>query len=119
MRLLVTGGAGFIGSNFIRYMLKKYPEYKIINLDALTYAGSVNNLEDIKDNPNYKFIKGDICDKKSVEDVISEVDCVINIAAETHVDNSIKNPSLFIQTNVLGTLNLMEVSMRKKVSRFI
>ena len=90
MRILVTGGAGFIGSCFVRHMLKNHPEYKIINLDALTYCGNLENLDDVKDNPNYTFFKGNICDKMLVRELMSEVDCVVNFAAESHVDNSIK-----------------------------
>ncbi len=119
MNLLVTGGAGFIGSCFIRHMLKKHPDYKIINLDNLTYAGNIENLNDCKDNSNYKFIKGNICDKKLVRDIISQVDCVVNFAAESHVDNSIKNPEIFIETNVQGTLNLLQASKELGVERYL
>ena len=92
MRLLVTGGAGFIGSCFVRHVLKKHPDYKIINLDALTYCGNLENLDDLKGNPNHTFVKGNICDRKLAQELISEVDCVVNFAAESHVDNSIKHP---------------------------
>ncbi len=119
MKLLVTGGAGFIGSCFVRYMLKKYPDYKIINLDALTYAGNIENLNDIKDNPNYKFVKGNICDKNLVSELISQVNCVINFAAESHVDRSIKNPEIFIETNIQGTLNLLQVSKELGIDRYL
>ena len=98
--LLVTGGAGFIGSCFVRHELKKHPDYKIINLDALTYCGNIENLDDIKDNPNYTFVHGNICDRKLVRELVSESDCVINFAAESHVDNSIKHPEIFVETNV-------------------
>ena len=92
--LLVTGGAGFIGSCFVRHVLKKHPDYKIINLDALTYCGNIENLKDIESNPNYTFVHGNICDKNLARELIEQSDCVINFAAESHVDNSIKNPPL-------------------------
>lgn len=119
MRLLVTGGAGFIGSCFIRHMLNKYPDYKIINLDLLTYCGNLNNLSDVENNPNYTFVKGNICDKTLVRNLISEVDCIINFAAESHVDNSIKNPEVFIETNVNGTLNLLQAANEIGIKKFI
>ena len=119
MRILVTGGAGFIGSCFVRYMLKKHPDYQIINLDALTYAGNIQNLDDVKDNPNYRFIHGNICDRKLIPEIMREVDCVINFAAESHVDNSIKNPFIFIETNVQGTLNLLNSARENKIERFL
>lgn len=117
--LLVTGGAGFIGSCFIRHVLRKRPDYKIINLDALTYCGNIDNLKDIENNPNYTFVHGNICDSKLVRELIREVDCVVNFAAESHVDNSIKNPEIFIETNVKGTLNLLQASREIKVERFL
>jgi len=106
---LVTGGAGFIGSNFILYILKKYSDVKIVNLDKLTYAGNLENLREIEDNPNYTFVQGDICDKKLVEELFNEYDItyVVNFAAESHVDRSIKDPEVFALTNVLGTVNLL------------
>lgn len=119
MRLLVTGGAGFIGSCFIRYILNKYPDYKIINLDLLTYCGNLKNLSDVENNPNYTFVKGDICDKNLVKNLISNVDCIVNFAAESHVDNSIKNPEVFIETNVKGTLNLLQVANEIGIKKFI
>ncbi|MBR5303672.1 MAG: dTDP-glucose 4,6-dehydratase [Candidatus Gastranaerophilales bacterium] len=119
MRLLVTGGAGFIGSCFVRHILKKHPEYKIINLDALTYCGNLENLDDLKNNPNHQFVKGNICDRKLAQELISEVDCVVNFAAESHVDNSIKHPEIFVETNVQGTLNLLQVSKELGVDRFL
>ncbi len=103
MKILVTGGAGFIGSCFIRHILNTYPDYKVINLDALTYAGNIENLNDVKDNKNYTFIHGNICDRKLVPDIVSEADCIINFAAESHVDRSITGPEIFIETNVSGT----------------
>lgn len=119
MRLLVTGGAGFIGNCFIRHILKKHPDYKVFNLDALTYAGNIENLNDVKDNPNYKFIHGNICDKKLVRELISQVDAVVNFAAESHVDRSITGPEIFIETNVQGTLNLLQASKEIGVERFL
>lgn len=117
--ILVTGGAGFIGSCFVRHILKKYPDYKVINLDALTYCGNIENLKDIENNPNYTFVYGNICDKKLVRDIIGEVDCVVNFAAESHVDNSIKNPEIFIETNVKGTLNLLQACKEIGIEKFL
>lgn len=119
MKILVTGGCGFIGSCFIRHMLSKHPEYKIINLDALTYCGNLENLKDIENNPNYRFVHGNICDKSLVRGFIKEVDCVVNFAAESHVDNSIKTPEIFIETNVQGTLNLLQASKELGIDRFL
>lgn len=112
--LLVTGGAGFIGSNFIHYFLNKYNKYLIVNLDLLTYAGNLNNLADISNIENYKFINGDIRDTELVKKLFKDFDVrhVIHFAAESHVDNSIKDPTIFIETNVLGTLNLLEVARK-------
>lgn len=117
--LLVTGGAGFIGSCFVRHELKKHPDYKIINLDALTYCGNIENLKDVEKNPNYKFVHGNICDRKLVRELVAESDCVINFAAESHVDNSIKHPEIFIETNVQGTLNLLQASKEIGVERYL
>jgi len=117
--ILVTGGAGFIGSCFIRHMLNKHPDYKIINLDALTYCGNLENLKDVENNPNYTFVHGNICDKNLVNEIIKEVDAVVNFAAESHVDNSIKNPEIFVQTNVLGTLNLLHASKEFGIERYL
>ena len=110
--ILVTGCAGFIGSNFVPYFLEKYKEYNIINLDLLTYAGDLKNLKECEDNPRYKFIKGDICNRELVEFIFTEYDIqgVIHFAAESHVDNSIKNPGVFIETNVNGTFTLVDVA---------
>jgi len=112
--ILVTGCAGFIGSNFVPYFLEKYPEYKIINLDLLTYAGDLENLTECENNPNYKFIKGNICNRELVEFLFSEynIQGVIHFAAESHVDNSIKNPGIFIETNVNGTFTLIDVAYK-------
>ena len=117
--ILVTGGAGFIGSNFIHYILKKYPNYRIINLDKLTYAGNLDNLKDIESNLRYKFVKGDICDEKAVSKTIKGVDVVVNFAAETHVDRSIDDPASFIKTDILGTWVLLEAVKRYKIKKFL
>ena len=110
--ILVTGGAGFIGSNFVPYMVSKYPDYKIINLDKLTYAGNLNNLKECENAANYKFVKGDICDRPLVEKLFNDHDIrgVVHFAAESHVDNSITGPQAFIETNVLGTFTLLDVA---------
>lgn len=110
--ILVTGGAGFIGSHVVRLFVNKYSEYHIVNLDKLTYAGNLENLRDIEDFPNYTFVKDDICDEKAVKDIFSkyEITGVIHLAAESHVDRSIKDPSAFVQTNVLGTVNLLNIA---------
>jgi len=109
-RLLVTGGAGFIGSNFIRYVLNNYPEVFVLNLDILTYAGSLNNLKDLPINSQYKFIEMDICEQDSVSEVINNnnIDAIVHFAAESHVDRSILGPSVFVRTNILGTFSLLE-----------
>ncbi len=117
--MLVTGGAGFIGSCFIRHILKKYPDYKVINLDALTYCGNLENLDDIKENPNYEFVHGNICDKNLVRNLIKKCDYVVNFAAESHVDNSIKYPEIFVETNVQGTLNLLQACRELGIERFL
>jgi len=119
MRLLITGGAGFIGSHFIRYMISKYPEYQIINLDKLTYAGNLENLREVEQCPNYRFVKGDICDPNLVNTLASDTDIIINFAAETHVDRSILDPGSFIQTDVQGTYVLMEAARRSHHQRYI
>ena len=119
-KILVTGGAGFIGSNFIRYMLKKHEDYKIINLDKLTYAGNLDNLKDIEDNPNYRFIRGDIYDVNLVNDIVkNNVDTIINFAAETHVDRSIEDPSEFMRTDFQGVYVLLEAARKHNISKFI
>lgn len=120
MKLLITGGAGFIGSNFVQYMLKQYPTYKIINLDILTYAGNLENLRLAEQNDNYQFIKGDIADHSLVESIFKGgIDVVVNFAAESHVDRSILEPSIFVKTNVMGTQVLLECSKKYKVNKFV
>lgn len=118
MKLLVTGGAGFIGSNFILYWLKKYPQDKIVNLDKLTYAGNLENLKSIEKNPNYEFIHGDICNPKLVNSLTEKTDVIIHFAAESHVDRSIFDPAPFIKTNIEGTYVLLEAALKNKVKRF-
>lgn len=110
--ILVTGGAGFIGANFVPYFAKKYADYQVINLDKLTYAGNLDNLSDCADCANYKFVQGDICDRDLVEKLFRENDIrgVVHFAAESHVDNSITGPKAFIETNVLGTFTLLDVA---------
>ena len=117
--ILVTGGAGFIGNCFIRHMLQKYSNYKIINLDALTYAGNLENLYDVKDNPNYEFVNGDISDKDLVTQIVSGVDMIVNIAAETHVDRSITGPEIFIETNIKGTMTLLQAAKEFNIERYL
>ena len=118
MKLLVTGGAGFIGSNFIHYWLKNHPGDKIVNLDILTYSGNLENLSDVENNPNYKFIRGDICNPDQVKQAMEQVDTVVHFAAESHVDRSIFDPSLFVKTNVLGTQVLLEAALSQNIKRF-
>jgi len=118
MKILVTGAAGFIGSNFIRYWLNKYPNDNIINLDALTYAGNLENLRDLENAPNYKFVKGDICDQAVVNDAVKGVDLIVHFAAESHVDRSVLDAENFIKTNVLGTYNLLEAAKNNGLKRF-
>ncbi|MCQ2181673.1 MAG: dTDP-glucose 4,6-dehydratase [Bacteroidales bacterium] len=110
--IIITGGAGFIGSHVVRLFVNKYPDYRIINLDKLTYAGNLANLKDIEDKPNYKFVRMDVCDCEGVLDIMKEerVDGIIHLAAETHVDRSIKNPSAFAETNVIGTLSMLQAA---------
>lgn len=119
MRILVTGGAGFIGSNFIRYVLNKGRNCEVINLDILSYAGNLENLKDLEKDPRYTFIKGDICDSKIVDKAIKGCDYVANFAAESHVDRSIIDPSEFVRTNVLGAHVLLEAACKTKVTKFI
>jgi dTDP-glucose 4,6-dehydratase len=121
MKLLITGGAGFIGSNFVRFMVNKYPQYQIVNLDLLTYAGNLENLKDIEDKPNYKFVKGDIADRSFVNNLFEQekFDYVINFAAESHVDRSITNPEIFVQTNIQGTLALLDAAKEIGVKKYL
>ncbi len=118
MKLLVTGGAGFIGANFILYWFKNHPADSVLNLDKLTYAGNLENLKSVSDNSNYKFIQGDICDPKIVAQVMSGVDWVVHFAAESHVDRSIAQPAEFVKTNVLGTQVLLDAAVTAGVKRF-
>ncbi len=120
MKILVTGGAGFIGSNYLHYVVDKYPEDEYVCLDALTYAGNYENLLPISDKKNFKFVKGDITDKEFVDKLFDQekFDAVINFAAESHVDNSIKNPSVFLTTNIIGTQTLMDASRKYGVKRY-
>lgn len=117
MKLLITGGAGFIGSNFIHYILKKYSEYSVINLDALTYAGNLENLKNWEGDARYRFVKGSVTDKKLVDGLVAEADVIAHFAAESHVDRSIMSPQAFIDTNVFGTYILLEAA-RKHSKRF-
>ncbi len=118
MKLLVTGGAGFIGSHFILYWMKNHPEDKIINIDKLTYAANTVNLKAVEDNPNYSFEHADICDPKKVDRVMKDTDIVVHFAAETHVDRSIMNPLPFIQSNFVGTYMLLQAAKKYNVKRF-
>ena len=118
MKILVTGGAGFIGSNFIHYWLKNHSDDQIINLDALTYAGHLESLKDLESSPNYQFIKGDITSADDVKKAISGVDVVVHFAAESHVDRSVIDPLLFVKTNILGTALLLEAALDAKLKRF-
>ena len=120
MKILVTGGAGFIGSNFVYYMLEKHPDYEIVCLDALTYAGNLSTLKDALENKNFKFVKGDITDRDLVLGLFKQekFDIVVNFAAESHVDRSIENPEVFLKTNILGTQVLMDASLKYNVKRY-
>lgn len=120
MKILVTGGAGFIGCNFVYYMLEKYPDYEIVCLDALTYAGNLKSLDKAMENPNFKFVKGSIADKDFVDKLFADeaFDVVVNFAAESHVDRSIENPFIFLETNIMGTACLLEASKKYGVKRF-
>jgi dTDP-glucose 4,6-dehydratase len=120
MKLLVTGGAGFIGSNFIHHILKKHTDWQLTNLDKLTYAGNLENLKDIEDNPGYRFVKGDIADRDLISNILRDgFDAIINFAAESHVDRSILDASPFIETNIKGSQILLEGARQYKVSRFV
>ncbi|MFY9609671.1 MAG: dTDP-glucose 4,6-dehydratase [Blastocatellia bacterium] len=119
MRLFITGGAGFIGSNFIRQVLTTHPDYHVVNFDKLTYAGNLDNLRDVEMRANYSFVRGDICDRHAIDEAIGGADIVINFAAESHVDRSIEHAADFIQTNVLGTQTLLDAVRAAGVSRFV
>ena len=121
MNILVTGGAGFIGSNFIHYMLEKHPDDNLINLDLLTYAGNIHNLDDVKDNPHYHFVKGNIVNRELVTHLVHEfnIDHIVNFAAESHVARSLLHPEVFVETNVQGTLALLDVAKREGVEKFL
>lgn len=119
MRYLVTGGAGFIGSNYIHYLLEKYQDIKIINLDKLTYAGNLENLKDVENDPRYKFVKGDIGDEKLVDALVQQTDVLVNFAAESHVDRSIGTPDAFIKTDIFGTFVLLEACRKHGIQKFV
>jgi len=119
MKILVTGGAGFIGSNFIRMFLSKYNSYEIINLDRLTYAGNLDNLKDVENNKNYTFVKGDICNAALINKLVGQCDAIINFAAETHVDRSIIESGSFVKTDILGVHNLLEAAKKHKIQKFL
>ena len=120
MTIIVTGGAGFIGSNFVFHMLKEHPDYRIICLDKLTYAGNLSTLKSVMDNPNFRFVKADICDREAVERLFEKEhpDIVVNFAAESHVDRSIENPEIFLQTNIIGTEVLMDACRKYGITRY-
>jgi dTDP-glucose 4,6-dehydratase len=120
MKVLITGGAGFIGSNFVNYMVRKYPSYQIINLDALTYAGNLENVKEVENKSNYRFVKGDITDRELIELLFSEgIDVVVNFAAESHVDRSITDPGIFVKTNIQGTQVLLDAAKKYGVKKYI
>lgn len=120
MKLLITGGAGFIGSNFILYMIQQHPNYQIINMDALTYAGNLENLKSVQDHPNYSFVQADIADKPAVDAIFQQgIDVVVNFAAESHVDRSILEPEIFVNTNVMGTQVLLDAAKKYGVTKFV
>lgn len=120
MRLLITGGAGFIGSNFVLFMINNYPAYEIINVDVLTYAGNLENLRSAEKHPNYRFVKADITDREALDPLFAAgIDGVINFAAESHVDRSILHPDIFVRTNILGTQTLLELSKQYNVNKFV
>ena len=119
MKLVVTGGAGFIGSNFIRHVLATHAEDSVVNLDKLTYAGNLKNLADVADSPRYRFVHGDVCDAKTVRDVFRGADAVVNFAAESHVDRSLVEPDAFLRTDVFGVFTLLEAVRELKIPRFV
>jgi len=118
MRLLITGGAGFIGSNFVHYILEQYPDYEVINLDALTYAGDLENLAGVMENPRHRFVQGRIEDGALMGELMEGIDVVVNFAAESHVDRSILEPQVFIETNVVGTQVLLDAALQREIKRF-
>lgn len=118
-KILITGGAGFIGSNFVKYINDKYPDYEIVNFDLLTYCGNLENLKGIEFNDNYSFVKGNISDKDLVSDTIKDCDYVVNFAAESHVDRSIKDPEIFIKSNVLGTQVLLNAALNEGIEKYV
>ena len=119
MKILITGGCGFIGSNFIRHLLNKYADYEIVNLDKLTYAGNLENLRDVENKPNYKFIKGDICESEVVDKAAEGCDIIVNFAAESYVDRSIIGPEAFIRTDIYGTYTLLETAKKYKIEKYV
>lgn len=118
-KILITGGAGFIGSNFVKYINDKYPDYEIVNFDLLTYCGNLENLKGIEFNDNYSFVKGNISDKDLVSDTIKDCDYIVNFAAESHVDRSIKDPEIFIKSNVLGTQVLLNAALNEGIEKYV
>jgi dTDP-glucose 4,6-dehydratase len=119
MKIAVTGGAGFIGSHFIKHMLKKYGDYKILNIDKLTYAGNPANLEEVEKEKRYEFIKEDICNRKAMERILKGYDTIVNFAAESHVDRSIEQPELFLKTDIMGAFGLLEASRKNGIRKYI
>ncbi|HEY9721580.1 MAG TPA: dTDP-glucose 4,6-dehydratase [Oscillatoriaceae cyanobacterium] len=119
LRIIVTGGAGFIGSNFVRMLLNEHPEHEVTVLDALTYAGNLASLEDLQSIPRFRFVHGDICDAPLVDSLAAKADAIVHFAAESHVDRSISDPGIFVQTNVQGTLTLLEAAKKHKLTRFV
>ena len=120
MTIIVTGGAGFIGSNFVFHMLKEHPDYRIVCLDKLTYAGNLSTLAPVMDNPHFRFVKADICDREAVYKLFEEEhpDMVVNFAAESHVDRSIEDPGVFLQTNIIGTATMMDACRKYGIQRY-
>jgi dTDP-glucose 4,6-dehydratase len=120
MKMLVTGGAGFIGSNFINYMVEKYPNYQFVNLDLLTYAGNLENLKQSEGKPNYRFVQGDITDRELVDLLVADnVDVIVNFAAESHVDRSITEPDIFVKTNIMGTQVLLDAAKKYSIKKYV